>query len=278
VPIPRVPELSPLDRGYHDLLDGLLARSETDQRIRAVWLGGSVARGVADAGSDLDVIITVQADARLDFNAGWRTWLESFAEPLLAQPLPGMPGSFAATTTGCLRLDVVVESVDELDATSYRTRICVLDRDGLQDRLPTPVPTTGPDLDRIHELVGEFYRQQAIFPAAVVRREDWLLGVVAVHTMQVLLYELLVACNQPFPPMGLKQWSAKLTPKQQRLLTKLEQPDPTPDSVVSAMLDVRQAVRTAGRATATGAGVTWPDHVDAAIALCWQRSGLTPSA
>ncbi|MBA3232563.1 MAG: hypothetical protein H0T17_01235 [Propionibacteriales bacterium] len=56
----------------------------------------------------------------------------------------------------------------------------------------------------------EFYRQQVILPAAVVARRDWLLGVVAVHNTQVLLYQLLTACDESLPQMGVKRWSTRL--------------------------------------------------------------------
>ena len=57
------------------------------------------------------------------------------------------------------------------------------------------------------EIVEEFFRQQAIFPAAVVARRDWLLGVVGVDTTQQPAYRLFVETNQPLH-IGIKQWSA----------------------------------------------------------------------
>jgi hypothetical protein len=39
-------------------------------------------------------------------------------------------------------------------------------------------------------LVEEFLRQQANFPASVVTREDWLLGVVAIEQVHLMLYQL----------------------------------------------------------------------------------------
>ena len=43
--------LAPLPAGYRGLFDRLLAVVQTDERVRGMWLSGSVARGVADAGS-----------------------------------------------------------------------------------------------------------------------------------------------------------------------------------------------------------------------------------
>ena len=274
MPSPVDRALAPIDPGYRDLLETLVAVAEPDDRIRAVWLGGSIARGVADAGSDLDVILAVRDGARSDFEAGWREWLDSIAPILLAEQVPGAPGIFAATTVDCLRLDIVIESVGELAETPYRTRLAVIDRDGLTDRIPGPDPEPGPDPDRIRALIREFYRQQAIFPAAVVAREDWLLGVVAVHEMQRLLFQVFVACNAPLPPMGVKQWSSRLTAEQRRVLTELPQPMATRAEVIAAMLDVREAFRDYGRRLTASVGVDWPDNVDAAVTAYWRRAGL----
>ena len=150
----------------------------------------------------------------------------------------------------------------------------MFDRDGLTARIPDAEPEPGPDRDRILALVGEFYRQQAIFPAAVVAREDWLLGVVAVHEMQRLLFQVFVACNAPLPPMGVKQWSSRLTAEQRRVLSELRQPTATSAEVVAAMLDVRGAFREYGRRLTASVGVDWPDDVDAAVTAYWRRVGL----
>ena len=55
----------------------------------------------------------------------------------------------------------------------------------------------------------------------MVAREDWLLGVVGVQNIQMLLYQLFVESNQPLPPMGVKQWSAKLTTGQRAVCAGL---------------------------------------------------------
>ena len=60
---------------------------------------------IASGMSAANVIVTVRDGARGEFDAGWRDWLASYADVLLARPLPGMPGSFYATTVDCLRLD-----------------------------------------------------------------------------------------------------------------------------------------------------------------------------
>jgi Nucleotidyltransferase domain len=213
--------IAPLEPGYGSLLTRLASALERDQRVRALWLAGSVGRGAADAGSDLDVVVTVTSVQDFADPSSW-----SVLDPVITTAIPGMPGCFAFTTGEALRVDVVLETSTDLADTSYGCRIRIFDRDGLA--LPDATyAERGPDLDRMQAIVVEVLRQAAIFPAAVVAREDWLLGQQAVHNYGLLLYQLLVESNAPLPPMGVKQWTSRLTEAQRRLLTELVPPRPT---------------------------------------------------
>jgi hypothetical protein len=190
---------------------------------------------------------------------------------VLARPIPGLTGSWYSLTPGCERFDVVVERVHDLGG-DRRSRIAVIDLDGLTARLAPADETTrgvGPDAGAMADIVEEFFRQQAIFPAAVVARADWLLGVVGVIATQQLLYRLFVEANQPLPPMGVKQWSARLTDGQRRLLESLPVPNPRPEEVVPAMLAVRRAMLETGRQTAQRCGVSWPEPLAEAVAAVY---------
>ena len=74
------------------------------------------------------------------------------------------------------------------------------------------------------------------------------------HALRGLLHQLFVELNQPFPAMGIKQWSAKLTEDQRSVLAALPLPTPYRESV----------------------GSEWPYHSEAALAASWIASGLTP--
>ncbi len=89
-----------------------------------------------------------------------------------------------------------------------------------------------------------------------------------------MLYQLFVETNQPLPPMGVKQWSSKLTPAQRSLLQALAPPTADRGSVLSAMVSVRAAFRTSGRSAAEAGGLVWPTEGDDAVTAYWERSGL----
>ncbi|HVF06155.1 MAG TPA: nucleotidyltransferase domain-containing protein [Frankiaceae bacterium] len=264
--VPTPPGLAPLPEPYRALFRRAVEALANDPRVRAVWLGGSAARGVADAGSDLDLLVAVDdADAFLGSSAAW---LDAIAPVVYARRGPGFVHAVTAT---CERFDVVAEDVADLARTPYRYRLAVHDPDGLAAVLPAPEPARGPDVARMTALAEEFLRQQAIFPAAVVARQDWLLGVVGAENHRTMLYELFVEANQPLPPMGVKQWSAKLTDEQRAVLTSLPVPRPERDDLVAAVRAGATAWRTHGRAALEAAGGTWPAELDAAVTAYWTR-------
>jgi hypothetical protein len=260
--------IAPLEPGYADLLVRLVDRLQGDDRVRALWLAGSVGRDVADAGSDLDLVVTV---TDVDEFSDAHVW--DVVDPVITTQIPGMSGCFAFTTRAGLRLDIVLEPPERVGASTHGRRLPVFDRDA-HDLPASYDDDRAPDVARMQAIVTEFLRQSAIFPAAVVAREDWLLGQVAVHNHQRMLYDLLVEANRPLPAMGLKQWSSRLEPDQRALLAALPAPAAERESVIVAMTAVRGIIRADGRAALESAGGIWPVEVDDAITAYWQRHGL----
>ncbi len=62
--------------------------------------------------------------------------------------------------------------------------------------------------------------------------------------------------------MGIKQWSARLTPEQRGILTALPVAAPQARSLVAAPRAVGDAMRTAGRAAVTASGGERPVDLD----------------
>ncbi|WP_151082779.1 nucleotidyltransferase domain-containing protein [Nocardioides cynanchi] len=260
--------IAPLEPGYDALLARVVEVLEADARVRALWLSGSVGRGAADAGSDLDLVVTVVSPAGFTDPTVW-----AVLDPVITTPIPGLPGCFAFTTREGLRVDVVLETPADVAGSPYSRRVRVFDRDGLEPPSPD-VAGEGPDLERMQAIVTEFHRQAAIFPAAVVAREDWLLGQSAVHHYRTMLYDLFVEANQPLPVMGVKQWSSRLNDGQREVLRALVPPAAEREPVTAAMVAVAAAIAEHGRAALEAAGGVWPDDVSEAIGAYWARHGL----
>jgi hypothetical protein len=253
--------LAALVPSYRPIFDRLLSVSEGDDRIRALWLSGSLAKGTADGGSDLDVLLAIRDDDFDEFAAHWRQWLAAITPTLIARELPNTNG-FYSTTTGCERVDVLYEPVSRLPSSPHRYRLVIFDRDGLDTIIPAPKPVAGPDQERLRWIVEEFFRIEAITPFMLVQRRDDLCVVKGVQDLQLMLYQVFVECNQPQPPMGVKQWSARLTEEQRQILTALPIAAPDRGSIVTALREVVTAMRTAGRAAVVACGCDWPVDLD----------------
>lgn len=171
----------------------------------------------------------------------------------------------------------MLERITDVDRPAFRRRVTLFDRAHVRALISPPEDANaGPDTAKLTAIVQEFLRQQAIYPAAVLGRGDWLLGQEGVHYARQMLYELFVATNQPLPVMGVKQWSSKLTASQRTVLEALEPPAARREQVMSAMAAARVAFRTSGRAAAEAAGMAWPVEIDDAVTDYWRRNGLDP--
>ena len=266
-----------LEPGYGPLFDRMVDVFLADERVRAMWLSGSLARGFADAVSDLDVLIAVSDDDPEVFDsfaADWQEWLAAITPTVIARSLAFAPGSLYSVTPGRERLDVVVERTSALPKTIFRTRLVVFDRDGLDALVPPLGPAPGPSPEKIAHLVEEFFRDYGMFPV-VVEREDWLLGIEAIHVFRSLLYQLFVEANAPLPMMGVKRWSIKLTPEQRAVLESLPSgASADRDSVVAVHEELGVVFVREARRVCDAVGVEWPQELEDATIRYLQRHGL----
>ena len=102
-------------------------RSGPTRAYGPCWLAGSVGRGAADAGSDLDLVVTVVDLAAFAEPAVW-----ALLDPVITLPIPGCRGASRSppargcASTWCWRRPRTSP------ASAYTRRVRVLDRDGLE--------------------------------------------------------------------------------------------------------------------------------------------------
>ena len=256
--------------GYGQLFDDAVRVLFHDRRVRGMWLHGAFGRGAADAASDLDISLAVADEAFDDFAAGWREWLAEITPTVNADPIAS--GCFYAMTPGCQRLDVISERVSDLTSTHLTRRVMIFDRDNLTATIPEP-DDPPPSADTIAYVIKETLRTAANFDTVVVR-DDWLLGVVSVQTVQMLLYQLFAEANKPQPPSGPKQWSFKLSIRHRRLLESLPVPQAERESVLAARQSAYTLFFSEAPAIAAANGVPWPDDLERTVRSHLDRNGL----
>ena len=215
----EVTAVAVLPPGYQALFQRARARLQGDERVRGLWLGGSLARGTADEASDLDLIVAVADGAFDEFAASWRDWLGDITPTVLAETLPFAKGIVYSVTPAFERFDIVVERVSSLPETIAPRRTMVFDKDDLTSTVPTPDAGPPPSRDAVATMITEYFRMSAI--ETILVRQDWLLAREHLHVVSSLTYRLFVEANAPQPPMGVKQWSTRLTPAQRDALLEL---------------------------------------------------------
>jgi predicted nucleotidyltransferase len=256
------PAVDRLPPAYRDLCERAASVLVADERVRGMWLGGSLARDTADAASDLDVFVAVADEHLQAFAGAWRELLASITPTVLAEEQWFAKGSFWSITPGYERFDVVVEPVSKLPESLFPVRTVVFDRDGLTDRLPDERPRS-PAPATVRKLVEDFFHFSAM-PEVLLVREDWLLAAEHLHLLRDLLYKLDVEANQPLPPMGLKRWTEKLTPEQASVLLAVPTSAGSRDELVAAHLQLARAFLGTARPLAASLGLDWPDELEAA--------------
>jgi predicted nucleotidyltransferase len=261
------PALSLLPKGYAALFERAAQHFASDARVRALWVSGSIARGDADASSDLDLLLAV-ADAELDgFAQSWQSWLAEITETVLARPLPFLPGSLYSLTPGCERFDVVVERASAVPKSFFRARFCVFDRDGLDAQVP--------DKAKVETAIEEPLRYLAMMPAMLARGE-LLLGQEGYGHMRRRISELFLELNAPLPTTGVKHWRDKLSDEQYAVLEALPWPAATREALIEANLTIGRALIQHGRPIAAKLGVPWPEALEAAVRAHLERElGVT---
>jgi hypothetical protein len=259
----RIPDVvDRLPPGYRALAERAVEVYLGDERVRGMWLGGSLARGTADAASDLDVFLAVADEHHQAFVEGWRELLAAITPTVLAEEQWFAKGSFWSITPGYERFDVVVEPVSALPDSLFPVRLVVFDHDGLTARLPPERPrAVGPAV--VAKLVEDWFHFTGMAEVVLVRG-DWLLATEHLHFVRDLLYKLYVEANQPLPPMGLKRWTEKLTPDQEGVLWALPTVAGSRDEFVATHLALAREFLGTARPLAAARGAAWPDELEAA--------------
>lgn len=263
-------DLHPLPPSYATLLDRALGVFESDPRVIAAWLSGSVARGTADEYSDLDLLVATTDDDHASFTEEWMRWLEAITPTVLARRIPGVAGLYAVTPEW-LRLDVVWEARRTLPDTFFRERTLLFDRDACAASVPPPLPPPAGSAVVVLGVVEESLRVLGLLPVAI-GREDWLLGVEGVHAQRLLLFQLLQQVNAPLPVAGLKQWSSKLSAEQRLRFEALPPGAPTRDAVIAGSIAIAEEILREARAFAKHTPFAWPGSLETATRVHLERT------
>ncbi|BDZ58867.1 nucleotidyltransferase domain-containing protein [Barrientosiimonas endolithica] len=141
-----------------------------DDRVRGLWLTGSLGDGTADEFSDVDSLVVVEDSSYDDVLAEWDDLAREVAPFVLVKQLfPGAP-IFNHITPEWLRWDVVLvrpqDAAERFELGAVRE---LFDRDGMT--VPDPEPAGPADQRAARGIVEEFIRVQGLLPVVLGRGE-----------------------------------------------------------------------------------------------------------
>lgn len=238
------------------LLAQVTAVLATDVRIHSIWLSGSLARGVGDRWSDIDLVAQVneadRAACLVDYGKGRAGW------PDLAHAQHLHERILAATTVDWERFDISFLTPAEL---------AFVDGAGLKhlagDAASTP-PVLLPAADsraprRIAALITEFLRVLGLLPVAV-GREDWLGAQQGYDLLRKMLIELMIEENRVAPAArgGAKRLNLHLSAPQRDMLEALAPPLARRETLITANLELARLFLHRARPLAARMGTAWP--------------------
>jgi hypothetical protein len=200
------------------------------QRVRVIWLTGSLAVGTADAASDVDLRAAIRAEDFATIDEWRRRW-------------PGEPDEaiLSAITTDHLRFDLVAQSAaDTMPRTLEAARV-LCDKDGVAERIVPTAPSSADPLRPLPYVVEEFIRLIGMLPI-VVAQDDVPMGMIT----------------------GKRHVAALLDGEQRAVLASVPTLAPTMASVIEGRLAYARCFLPRARRLMAAHGLAYPEAFEAA--------------
>ncbi|HVN00945.1 MAG TPA: nucleotidyltransferase domain-containing protein [Caulobacteraceae bacterium] len=238
-----------------------------DPRIEALWLQGSLARGDADAFSDIDAYLAVRDQA---FDTAWegRQALLNQLGGVLAWSNAVVPGMTAvhALMEGGVRLDLFFERASTAPRTPRPVAKALVDKTGLVARFDLSWQASPDEVGRMVQTVIRMTRQGATWPLRVLGRGQWpALARMELDLINAQLAQLIAVRLDPANyyrnanalamqlPQAERMRLAALT---DRALAALAARDAV--ALKAVHLEVQNALVEEGRAACAALGVDYP--------------------
>ena len=231
--------------------------------IRALFLSGSHANGMADAYSDIDFVMVADAGATDAIAKVWRNAVAKTGEIVLWWDRLTVPVLINAITEDWTRTDVIILKPEQLGAHTQASLKPLFDHDNLYDGLAAAPKSTGPDTRKATYQIEEFIRILGLLHLAAGRGE-YINGVLGVFHLRNLLVDLLIEETGAPHRGGVLHLNRLITDEQKALLTSLPPAVPTREAMISGHLAYARAYLPRARKWAAQLGIEWPERFEAA--------------
>ncbi|MGH2503400.1 MAG: hypothetical protein ACRDID_12920 [Ktedonobacterales bacterium] len=241
-------------------------RLGADERVRVLWLTGSLAAQTADAQSDVDLRAAVRAEDFATIGLWWRALIDTVAPTVWARRWPGPPDEaiLSAITLDYERFDLVIQSVDDTRPRRLEATRLLFDKDGIADRFPLRDVSAPDPYASLPFVVEEFIRLVGMLPM-VVERNDIPIGMEGQMGLHSLLISLLLLENGiDRATSGKRHVAALLTDEQRTVLAQAPTLAPTMESIIQGRVAYARLFLPRAQRLMMARGLTYPADFEAA--------------
>lgn len=247
------------------MLNRLAEACNHDADVRAAWLGGSLARGIADDWSDIDLHLAVTTPDGFDAVA----WVGALTPFVLADQIPAVPGGFVFLTPDWVHIDVIVHATDGLDQGTLPARV-LLDRDGVVRDVSGGEITAGePYLPAEQVRLFLYFMGNAV--TVLHRGELMALSQGTAAMRDQLLVPLMLAENGIRKDDGAKRLNRYLTGEQLACLAALPPVGLQEPGLREAQRALAADYLPRARRLAARCNAEWPAELERAAVELWRR-------
>ncbi|MEA5455486.1 aminoglycoside 6-adenylyltransferase [Sinomonas sp. JGH33] len=243
-------------------LAALASACRDDNRVRSAWLEGSIAQGVADEWSDIDLHLLVESPEEFDAHG----WICAIVPLVLADSIPGVPGALIYLTPDWIHIDLVLHSTAESLPDSQRE--VLLDRDGrVASTIVNPPRPGQPYFPDQQVRIFLYFMGTAV---AAHHRGD-LIALLHVTAMMRdrLLIQLMLAENGIEAEAGAKRTTRHLNAEQKDCLRSLPAIGVSDASLLQAQKAIVADYLRRAYQLARSCHADWPNELELATKNLW---------
>ena len=248
---------------HQEYLNAFVNKANSDRRILALWLEGSLAKGTADRYSDIDIHLLITEEDKETFQHGLESWLSDVqALVLFKDTFPGQMTT--CITTAGLRVDVWLHAGGTISL--ERPKVRVLSGEGHIQFKETCRNKEPKDVSiALQQHFNEFWRVLSILPT-VLGRDEYISGFMGSTFLVMSLTEVLIIGNGNQRDRGVKNINAFIPQAlREEVETALPAQSLNRESIAKANLRLTAIMQQHGPDIAEQHGVVYPLALEKAV-------------
>src|SRR5215469_5608460 len=239
----------------------------TDERVRVLWLTGSLATGTADSQSDVDLRAAVREESFATMSEWWSELIEQVAPTVWKHRWPGPPDEaiLSAITSHYLRFDVVIQSATDTRPRMLEAARLIFDKDGIAEQFLLTSSLQHDPFTGLSFIVEEFIRLLGMLPI-VVDRDDVPIGMegqLGLHSLFISL--LLLENGVDRTTTGKRHVAALLNDEQRAIQAQMPPLAPTMESIIQGRATYGRLFLPRARQLMEKQGYSYPEAFEQAI-------------